>query len=423
MFVCIGVAGLTAKNKSVQSITVLGSTGSIGLSTLDVIQRHPERFELFALTANNNVSVLAEQCCQYSPQYAALRDADAAQALEDILLARSCKTKVLSGEQAILDLVRADEVDTVMAAIVGAAGLMPTLAAVKAGKKVLLANKEALVMAGHLFMDAVAEGGGCLLPIDSEHNAIFQCLPYSPEHESTLIDAEDKKTIRRLLLTGSGGPFRTWDKRAIEAATPEQACLHPNWSMGKKISVDSATLMNKGLEFIEACYLFGMSPDKIDVLIHPQSVVHSMVEYCDGSVLAQLGQPDMRTPIAHALAWPERIEAGVSTLDWFQLSQLSFEAPDTERFPALSLAIAAASAGPNASIVLNAANEIAVGAFLDGEIGFGDISRSLDQAMSAVPNGEPNSIEDVLHVDSYAREKAREQLKLKKPKKSIASRG
>ena len=380
-----------------QTITVLGATGSIGVSTLDVIGRHPDKFRVFALTANSSVKKLAEQCVQFNPVYAVLRDESAAERLRELLSDRDCSTEVLAGEQALCQVAADAAVDTVMAAIVGGAGLMPTLAAVKAGKKVLLANKEALVMAGQLFMEAVNTSGATLLPIDSEHNAMFQCLP-GEAHGN-----DETKGVRKLLLTGSGGPFRTWSAGQIAAATPEQACKHPNWAMGKKISVDSATLMNKGLEFIEAKWLFTMPPPNIEVLIHPQSVIHSMVEYVDGSVLAQLGHPDMRTPIAHALAWPERIASGVAALDFLAMGDLSFEQPDMARFPALSLAITAASSSSSDAIVLNAANEVAVEAFLQQRIGFTDINCLLADILSSANHGEPENIEAVLDVDAHAR--------------------
>jgi 1-deoxy-D-xylulose-5-phosphate reductoisomerase len=380
-----------------QSITILGSTGSIGVNTLDVIGRHPSKFRVFALTANNNVTQLRAQCQQYSPSYAVMRDDAAANQLRQELQSVGCSTEVLSGDKALSEVAQSAEVDTVMAAIVGAAGLLPTLAAVESGKKVLLANKEALVMAGGLFMTAVSASGATLLPIDSEHNAIFQCLP------SNTASSEQLLGVRKVLLTGSGGPFRSWSAEAIASATPEQACNHPNWSMGRKISVDSATLMNKGLEFIEARWLFGVAPSDIEVIIHPQSIIHSMVEYVDGSVLAQLGHPDMRTPIAHALAWPARIDSGVSSLDLIAMQDLQFEAPDVERFPALSLAIAAASSGAGAATILNAANEIAVAAFLQQKISFGAISQLLAEVMATADYSEPETIDAVLDVDLYAR--------------------
>jgi len=399
---------------NVQVLTILGSTGSVGASTLDVYSRHPDRFTLFALTANNNVDVLFEQCRDFTPRYAVMLNEQSAKELREKLKTINCCTEVLSGDQALVDVAREPEVDSVMAAIVGAAGLLPTLAAVKAGKKVLLANKESLVMAGKLLMDAVVNSCATLLPIDSEHNAIFQCLPAHVNAQSTVtaLDVQTKKSIRKLLLTGSGGPFREWSSEQIAQATPEQACNHPNWSMGKKISVDSATLMNKGLEFIEARWLFDVLPNEIQVVIHPQSIIHSMVEYVDGSVLAQLGHPDMRTPIAHAMAWPERISAGVASLDWATMASLDFEEPDFNRFPALSLSIEAASAGSGAPVVLNAANEVAVDAFLKEQISFVGISQLLEKIMSSLDFGEPDTIDDVLHLDFLARESAKELIKM-----------
>jgi 1-deoxy-D-xylulose-5-phosphate reductoisomerase len=379
-----------------QLVTVLGSTGSIGANTLDVISRHSDRFQLFALTANTNVDTLYKQCIKYQPSYAVMRNESAADDLRSRLVEAGSKTEILSGEDALSHVVTDASVDTVMAAIVGAAGLLPTLAAVESGKKVLLANKEALVMAGRLFKEAVSRSGAMLLPIDSEHNAIFQCLPQDYDSDNQSLG------IRKLLLTGSGGPFRTWSMKDISKATPEQACKHPNWSMGKKISVDSATLMNKGLEFIEACWLFDVRPSDIEVVIHPQSVIHSMVEYVDGSILAQLGNPDMRTPIAHALAWPKRMESGVSPLDLIGLSDLQFEAPDHHRFPGLALAIDAASSS-GASTILNAANEIAVDAFLQNRISFGDISHLLMEVMSTAQYREPDNLDDVLDLDLNTR--------------------
>ena len=344
---------------SVQSVTVLGATGSIGKSTLDVIARHPERYRVYALTAHTSKEALLDQCKAHSPRFAVLDDVADAQWLQQALRQAGSNTVALAGEDALCEVAQAPEVDTVMAAIVGAAGLLPSLAAAEAGKRVLLANKEALVMSGALFMDAVARSGATLLPIDSEHNAIYQCLP--SEHRGGLA----KHGVRQLLLTASGGPFRGWSAADIANVTPEQACAHPNWSMGRKISVDSATLMNKGLELIEACWLFDATPEQIQVVVHPQSVIHSMAAYNDGSVIAQLGNPDMRTPIAYGLAWPERIDAGVETLDLFQVARLDFEAPDETRFPCLRLAREAMQAGGAAPAVLNAANEVAVEAFLN----------------------------------------------------------
>ena len=389
---------------SCQLLTVLGSTGSVGASTLDVVARHPENFKIFALTANVNVNVLAQQCLTFKPIYAVMRDTNSAKELITKLREANSKTQVLMGHEALIRVVEDPSVDTVMAAIVGAAGLLPTLAAIRANKKVLLANKEALVMAGGLFMCALHESQAPLLPIDSEHNAIFQCLPIvGNKHDAHSIDAR-QKGVKKLLLTGSGGPFRKWPQAAIHCATPDQACNHPNWSMGRKISVDSASLMNKGLEFIEARWLFDVKPKDIEVVIHPQSIIHSMVEYIDGSVLAQLGHPDMRTPIAHALAWPDRIEAGVASLDFMSLSQLTFEKPDVERFPALALAISVASMPTSAATVLNAANEVAVEAFLGGRISFGHIAQLLERVIMASDFFELESIEAVLDTDFLARE-------------------
>ena len=343
---------------SVKQVAILGSTGSIGVNTLDVIRVHPDRFNVVALTAAKQVDLLAQQCAEFKPAIAVVSDADGAARLSKLLLEKKINTQVLYGPEALVNAVTDSDCDTVMAAIVGAAGLVPALAAAKAGKRVLLANKEALVMSGDLFMHAMKEGGGELLPIDSEHNAIFQCLPEQFSKESN-----PRHGVEELWLTASGGPFRNTPLDQLASITPEQACAHPNWVMGRKISVDSATMMNKGLEVIEAFWLFGLPLEKIKVLIHPQSVVHSMVRYRDGSVLAQLGQPDMRTPIAYGLAWPERIDAGVAPLSLTQLASLSFAEPELARFPCLSLAFAAAKAGGTAPAVLNAANEIAVAAF------------------------------------------------------------
>ncbi len=386
-----------------QVITVLGSTGSIGVSTLDVVARHPSKFSVFALTANTNVDVLEQQCLSFSPTYAVLQDSASAQELKKRLASTKISTEVLTGNDALISVVEDGAVDTVMAAIVGAAGLLPTLAAVKMGKKVLLANKEALVMAGGLFMSALSQSQAILLPIDSEHNAIFQCLPNTLKQRDKTSSSYDIAGVKKVLLTGSGGPFRQWPIEAIQKATPDQACNHPNWSMGRKISVDSASLMNKGLEFIEARWLFGLDPKNIEVVIHPQSIIHSMVEYNDGSVLAQLGQPDMRTPIAHALAWPSRIDSGVKSLDFMSLSGLDFERPDLERFPALSLAISVASQPSSAATVLNAANEVAVDAFLNSRIGFGNIAAVLDTVLFSANFFELDSIDAVLDADLYAR--------------------
>lgn len=345
-----------------QNLTVLGSTGSIGVSTLDVVARHPDRFRVIALTANSQVDVLFGQCRQFKPRYAVLLDEDAATRLRLQVREASLDTEVLSGATALEQVSMLPETDAVMAAIVGAAGLRPTLAAARAGKKILLANKETLVMAGNVFMDAVRASGSALLPIDSEHNAIFQALPRG--YDGNLA----RNGVRRILLTASGGPFRNTPPVELQHVTPEQACAHPNWAMGRKISVDSATMMNKGLEVIEAHWLFNASADDIQVVVHPQSVIHSLVEYVDGSVVAQLGNPDMRTPIAYGLAYPERIESGVAPLDLFKVATMNFAAPDFERFPCLSLAYQSLRSGGTAPATLNAANEVAVAAFLDKRI-------------------------------------------------------
>lgn len=381
-----------------EAVTILGATGSIGVSTLDVLARHPDRYRVFALTANSQAEKLADQVAIFRPRYAVMADAQAATSLQKLLDAQGLdETEVLSGEEGLIQVASHADVDTVMAAIVGAAGLLPTLSAVKAGKKILLANKESLVMAGHLFMQAVRESGASLLPIDSEHNAIFQCMPQG------FREGLPGQGVRKILLTGSGGPFRTTPLEQLVNMTPDQACAHPNWSMGRKISVDSATMMNKGLELIEACWLFDCSPEQVEIVVHPQSVIHSMVEYIDGSVIAQMGNPDMRTPIAHGLAWPERIESGVSSLDIIATAQLDFEAPDFKRFPCLRLAIEAIKQGGTAMAVLNAANEIAVEAFLGGRIRFTDIPSIIEHTLAEVDSIEPESIDVVQEADSAAR--------------------
>jgi 1-deoxy-D-xylulose-5-phosphate reductoisomerase len=384
-----------------QRITVLGATGSIGVSTLDVVARHPGRYAVYALSAHSRVEELAAQCVQFRPARAVVGTAAAADRLAALLRAAGVKTEVEWGEQALCSIASAPEVDSVMAAIVGAAGLAPTLAAARAGKKILLANKEALVMSGQLFMDAVHESGAVLLPIDSEHNAIFQSMPQFGGRVPAV--REQAAGVAKILLTASGGPFLTRDVATLDAVTPEQACKHPNWSMGRKISVDSATMMNKGLEVIEAHWLFGAPADQIEVVIHPQSVIHSMVSYVDGSVLAQLGNPDMRTPIAHALAYPERIASGVAQLDLTQIATLQFEKPDFARFPCLALAFDALRAGGTAPALLNAANEVAVQAFLDRKIGFRQIDRVIAQVVDTLPHGDAHSIEAVLAQDAAAR--------------------
>ena len=384
-----------------QRITILGATGSIGVSTLDVLARHPERYSVYALSAHSRVDELAAQCIAHRPQRAVVGTAEAAGRLAALLRAANVDTEVEYGEAALCAISSAPEVDSVMAAIVGAAGLAPTLAAARAGKKILLANKEALVMSGQLFMDAVAESGAILLPIDSEHNAIFQAMPQFGGRMPAVRDAN--AGVAKILLTASGGPFLTRDVATLEDVTPEQACKHPNWSMGRKISVDSATMMNKGLEVIEAHWLFGAPADRIEVVIHPQSVIHSMVSYVDGSVLAQLGNPDMRTPIAHALAYPERIASGVAQLDITEIATLQFHRPDYARFPCLALAFDALRAGGTAPALLNAANEVAVQAFLDRQIGFRQIDRVIAQVVEQLPHGAADSIEAVMAQDAAAR--------------------
>lgn len=380
-----------------QAVTILGSTGSIGVSTLDVLARHPDRFEVYALTAHTSVDALLAQCKQFRPRVAVVAHAEAAQQLRNGLRALALDTEVAYGAAALCDVAAAAQCDVVMAAIVGAAGLASTLAAAHAGKKILLANKEALVMAGRLLMDAVAANGACLLPIDSEHNAIFQCLPHDFQR------ALDHQGIAKIILTASGGPFLLRAVDTLDQVTPEQAVAHPNWVMGRKISVDSATMMNKGLEVIEAHWLFGAPAESIEVLIHPQSVIHSMVSYVDGSVLAQLGNPDMRTPIAHALAHPARLASGVAQLDLTQIGQLSFVAPDLARFPCLRLAYDALRAGGSAAAILNAANEVAVQAFLNGEIGFRMIDQVIEKVMNRLPAVAVSDIETLFEQDRQAR--------------------
>lgn len=383
-----------------KGITVLGSTGSIGVNTLDVVLRHPDKYHVKALTANTNVDVLLEQCIKHKPEFAVMVNEDAASKLEQELKNKASGVTVLSGVDSLVKVVELDDVDYVMAAIVGAAGLLPTLAAAKAGKRVLLANKEALVMSGKLFMDTVEQNKAELLPIDSEHNAIFQCMPPGLNKDVESLG------VKKVLLTASGGPFRTTPLDQLSAMTPEQACAHPNWVMGRKISVDSATMMNKGLEVIEACWLFHVQPDFIQVVIHPQSVIHSLVEYNDGSVLAQLGNPDMRTPIAYGLAWPERIDAGVERLDLFDIARLDFVAPDEQRFPCLRLAREAMQQGGTSSAILNAANEVAVNEFLEKRIRFTDINRVIESVLENVTKHEATSLEVILEDDRLAREVA-----------------
>ncbi len=381
-------------------ITLLGSTGSIGESALDVIARHPDRFRVYALVANSRDDILLRQCLAHRPRCVVLMDVAAAARLRSALRAACCAVEVLTGEAAAIDAAEAPEADTVVAAIVGAAGLPATLAAARAGKRILLANKEALVMTGPLFLDAVEQSGAQLLPLDSEHNAIFQSLP--KDFRRGLAG----EGVRRILLTASGGPFRTTPTQELVSVTPAQAVAHPNWVMGRKISVDSATMMNKGLEVIEAHWLFGVAPAQIEVVIHPQSVIHSMVEYADGSVLAQMGNPDMRTPIAQALAYPERIEAGTAPFDIFKLAQFTFEAPDLNRFPCLRLAYAALAEGGTACAVLNAANEVAVQAFLDERLGFNGIAPLVEETLGRVASTAADTLAHVLDADRQARQTA-----------------
>jgi 1-deoxy-D-xylulose-5-phosphate reductoisomerase len=380
-----------------QQITVLGATGSIGLSTLDVIARHPDRYQVFALTGFTRLSELLALCVRHVPRFAVVPEVAVARTLQDDLRAAGLSTRVLVGEEGLCQVASDPEVDTVMAAIVGAAGLRPTLAAVEAGKKILLANKEALVMSGALFMQAVRKSGSVLLPIDSEHNAIFQCMPLDYARGLGAVG------VRRILLTASGGPFRQTPMAELAHVSPDQACAHPNWSMGRKISVDSASMMNKGLELIEACWLFDARPSQVEVVIHPQSVIHSLVDYIDGSVLAQLGNPDMRTPIANALAWPERIDSGVAPLDLFAIARLDFQAPDEERFPCLRLARQAAEAGNSAPAMLNAANEVAVAAFLEERVRYPEIASIIEEVLSLEPVVAVDDLDAVFTADAKAR--------------------
>ncbi|GMR18361.1 MAG: 1-deoxy-D-xylulose-5-phosphate reductoisomerase [Gammaproteobacteria bacterium] len=388
----------------IKTVAILGSTGSIGISTLDVIDRHQDLFRVTALTANTQVDRLFEQCKKFRPKVAVMVDEKAARQLDDQLKAAGYSIKVETGQAGLEKVAGSSDSDIVMAAIVGAAGLSPTLEAVKAGKRVLFANKEPLVMCGDIFIEQARKSGATLLPIDSEHNAIFQCMP------SNYHAGDKHRGIKRILLTGSGGPFREMDQSALLHVTPAQACNHPNWSMGKKISVDSATLMNKGLELIEACWLFNVTPDRIQIVIHPQSIIHSMVEYLDGSILAQMGNPDMRTPIAHALAWPERIDSGVDGLDFFKTNRLDFEEPDIERFPCLTYAYKSARAGGTAPTTLNAANEVAVQSFLNGEIGFLDIARVIGYVLEQIPHKAVSDVDTVLETDNKARKIATEYI-------------
>jgi 1-deoxy-D-xylulose-5-phosphate reductoisomerase len=387
-------------------VAILGSTGSVGVNTLDVIARHPDRFRVVALGANRNVEKLAAQCVKFAVPFAAMADTQSAAELVGRLRELGAPTRVLTGPDAMIEIASLPEVSHVMAAIVGAAGLPSTLAAARAGKRLLLANKESLVMAGPLLMRLVRASGATLLPIDSEHNAVFQCLPRDARC------GEAPPGVRRILLTASGGPFLDMPRTRLDQVTPAEACRHPNWVMGRKISVDSATLMNKGLEFIEACLLFGVTPGQVEVLIHRESIVHSLVEYVDGSMLAQLGAPDMRTPIAHALAWPERVTSGVQSLDLIRVGNLRFEAPDLQRFPALALAQEAARAGGSRPASLNAANEVAVAAFLEGGLNFARIPAVIESVMATTSVGEIRDLEDVMAADAEARERASSLLRV-----------
>jgi len=384
----------------VQAVTLLGSTGSIGVSTLNVLAQHPEKYSVYALTANRSVDSLFEQCQQFAPKIAVMLDEESAQRLQAKIKQAGLDTHVLSGAEALVQVSESQHTDYVMAAIVGAAGLLPTLAAARAGKHILLANKEALVMSGGLFMREVEANGATLLPVDSEHNAIWQCLPVGDQQQHHF----DGKGVRRIILTASGGPFRDYDLADLENVTPEQAVAHPNWSMGQKISVDSATMMNKGLEVIEAHWLFGLAAEKIDVLLHRQSIIHSMVDYVDGSVLAQMGNPDMRTPIANALAWPDRIDSGVAPLDLVAVGRLDFSAADHQHFPCLALAYQALRAGGTSTAILNAANEVAVEAFLNEQIKFTQIPQIIEQVLEQVPASSGDTLDQVLADDQLARQ-------------------
>ncbi len=387
-----------------RGVTILGSTGSVGVNTLDVIARHRSEMRAVALTAHCNEARLFDQCLEHRPDLAVLVDAAAAERLTDRLRHAGLATRVLQGEEALEEAARLPQSDCIMAAIVGAAGLLPTLAAACSAKRLLLANKESLVMSGELLIEAARSNGTQLIPIDSEHNAIFQCLG------PTAAAGTRPQGVRRIVLTASGGPFLNTPAEKLARVTPAEACAHPKWAMGRKISVDSATLMNKGLELIEACWLFGVPPDDVEIVVHPQSVVHSMVEYIDGSVLAQLGNPDMRTPIAHALAWPERRESGVESLDVVRLARLTFEAPDLERFPCLALAQRAARTGGTAPALLNAANEVAVHAFLEGHLNFTEIPVVIEGVLNRVPSGPVRSLDAILNADSVARQAAIEAI-------------
>lgn len=401
---------MNANSKQSIGVTILGSTGTIGNNTLDVISRHPDQYHVVALTAKNQIDRLFEQCKKFNPEFAVLASSSAAEQLEKKIKTSGLPITVLSGNDGLEQVAGHDHTQYVMAAIVGAAGLRPTLAAARRGKRILLANKEALVMSGKIFMDVVKNNGAELLPIDSEHNAIFQCMP------TGFGDGLSNVGVRRILLTASGGPFRDTPIDQLNNVTPEQACAHPNWVMGKKISIDSATMMNKGLEVIEACWLFNTDTDHIQIVLHPQSVIHSMVEYADGSVLAQLGNPDMRTPIAHALAWPDRIESGVASLDMFGVARLDFQEPDFQRFPCLRLAIDAMKMGGTSPTVLNAANEVAVQAFIDGNLRFIDIANVIEFALSEISPQPVKDLKMILDTDEIARDVSHSFVKQKSAK-------
>lgn len=390
-----------------KKLVILGSTGSIGKSTLSVVEHNKEQYEIFALVGGKNVALMTEQCQQYKPTFAAMDDEKAAQGLKIALANLGIKTEVLAGQKAICDLCAHADVDMVMAAIVGAAGLLPTLSAVKAGKRVLLANKESLVTCGQIFIDEARKSGAKLLPVDSEHNAIFQSLPPEAQEKVGFCPLAELG-VSKIILTGSGGPFRTKPLNEFDAITPAQAVAHPNWSMGKKISVDSATMMNKGLEYIEARWLFNATADEMEIIIHPQSIIHSMVRYIDGSVIAQMGNPDMCTPIAHTMAYPNRINAGVPPLDFFKLKELTFIEPDFARYPNLKLAIEAFAEGQYATTAMNAANEVAVEAFLNGQIRFTDIVNVNRTVVENIAPIQVKEIADVLHIDKLARELAKQ---------------
>ena len=389
-----------------KQLTILGATGSIGQSTLDIVARHRDLYSLYALTANTNHQKMQQLCRQFEPSFVVMRDADSAQRLAQAI--DDLSTEVLTGEAGLAEVAAADEVDVVVAAIVGAVGLLPTLAAVRAGKRILLANKEALVMAGALFMDEVQQHGAVLLPVDSEHNAIFQCLP-----AGSIGKGVAEQGVRKIILTGSGGPFRDFDLADLDDVTPQQACAHPNWDMGPKISVDSATMMNKGLEMIEACWMFAVDHTDVEILLHRQSIVHSMVAYTDGSVIAQMGNPDMRTPIAHALAWPDRIVSGVEPLNLLQISQLDFTLADEARYPCLVLAREAWQQGGTSMAVLNAANEVAVEYFLNKRIQFTEIPKLITRVLEQTATGPADKLEQILQADAAARSFTRELVEVR----------